>query len=795
MGNQIIGVDDLRSIWRVFIKNWYIILLFLLVGYVLSYVYLYKKPNVYAAQSQILLKSDGTYDYQDQIYKGLGYYDYYQDNINQIRVLTSNDIIQKTLNKMDLGVSYFIIGRIKTTEVYQGMPFKVEAQILNNSFYEKPIRLRILDTERLEISFEKDGTEIKHNLFFNKEFQSGDIFLQVTKNSNLNAATISALKEIDYMFRVNNPQNLLYKFKGSLNVENIESTSVLQLTLTDEIPERAIAFLDTLCQVYMANTMESQLLVNENTQVNIDKQLKEVTSILEQIESDLEQYKSNKTILNLTRQEDDYFDQMLVYDNKKRDLVLQLNSLESLEKYVLNSQNEALLPPSLYVHNDDNYLQSSLNELYSAQMSRNGLMFNATANSAAVKQLDGKIDLLRKNLLGYIQSSQKGVKERIKDVDKQLADFLGIIKGIPKSQRDLLNIGRKLQVNEKMYLYLLEKRANTIIARAGILPQTSIIESPHHGGLVYPNRTKITNLFLVVSLSLSLIFIFIRTTFFSKIENMIDLKKETSLPVLGELLRVEDDDSYVIVNQDPKSLITESFRNIRTNIQFFSSGKGSKAILVTSFSPGEGKTFCSVNLATIFANANKKVLLVELDLHKPKIQHAFNKTSTIGVTTVLIEKSKVGESIIPSGIENLDLLLAGPTPPNASELILREQLNDIFAYGKEHYDFVIVDTGPVSLISDALVLVKHTDITLFVLNAATANRAIINETEEIVKDHSINNFGFILNNVKKTRSRYYYHYSYGFGYGYGYGYGAKQRGYGYGVIGNKKSEKTKKETV
>ncbi len=783
---NIIELEDLIGFLRIFAKNWYVIVSFVVLSIVLSYFYTYKIPNIYAAKSQILLKSDETYDYQTQINRGLGYYQPYQDNTNQIRVLTSNDLVKKALAKLKLDVSYFIVGRLKTTEVYQSMPFEFVIKQLGSGMYEKDIKFKILNNKQFQISYKKGKEELVKTLFFDVENIDSDFgIITVIKNDNVNDKTIINLKEIDYLVKIHNIDNLVDKYTNILSVENLENTTVLELTLEDEISSRAVTILDTLSKVYIDYTAQNQYVVNENTLNNIDKQLAEVTSVLKSIEDDLEDYKSNKAILDLPKEEGEYFNQMIDLDAKKRQLQLWIQSLDALEKYILaldGTKDDKLLPPSFYIEPGDDYLKIAIGELYTKQMSRTGILFNSTEQNRNIAELDQTMELQKKNMLIYITNSKRGLTQRISDVEKQIDDYVRIIKTIPKTQRDLLTIQRKADVNEKMYEYLLEKRASTLIARAGILPQTSVIETAHSIGVISPNKRKISYYFIVIGLVLSLVVVFLRTVLFSTIENINELKRLTKLPVLGEVILSADAlDNYIIVDKDPKSAITECFRTIRTSLEYMSSESNSKVILITSYNPGEGKTFCSVNLATIIAKAGKKVLLVELDLHKPKVQKAFDLTSLNGVSTVLIGKTTVEESIVPTEIENLSVLLSGPTPPNASEIILSKHLKEIFDYGRSNYDYVIVDTAPVGLITDALVIMKNVDVSLFVLNAKFAKKHILKIAEEIVESNKLKNFGLILNGVKRNRSRYYYNYGYGYGYGYGnsYGYGYGNS-YGYG---------------
>jgi capsular exopolysaccharide synthesis family protein len=762
---SIIDMDDLRSVWNIFSKNWYVFLIFVSFSAVLSYFYTYKLSSVYAAKSQILLKNDETYDYQNSLYSGLGYYQAYQDNSNQIKVITSNDLISKTLSKIKVDISYYIVGRVKTTEVYESMPFNFVIKPLYSGLYEQKMKFNILSEKQYQLAYNKDGNEIVKIFPFNQEIVDSDFILSVYTNDNINNKTILSLKEIDYLVQVHNPSNLVYAYKSALSVENTEGTSILELTVEDLIPYRAIAFLDTLSKVYIDYTAQAQYKINENTLINIDKQLSGVVSILDSLENDLENFKANKSILDLPKQEGMYFEQLIGFDSKKRGLELWIQSLDALEKYILTvdaSKDDKLLPPSFYIGDDDEYLKTTINELYSMQMSRNKILYGATKENKGIENLDQTMELLKRNMLTYISNSKKGLLQKIEELKVQMQDYTNIIKGVPKTQRELLNIQRKVDVNQRMYVYLLEKRANTVIARAGILPQTAIIETAHSVGIVKPDKNKIFYYFILGGAIFSFIIIFIRSIFFYTVENMTELKKLTNLTVLGEIVFAKNliKEGYNVVDQNPKAHITENFRTIRTNLDYLAADLTSKIVLITSYSPGEGKTFCSINLATIIAKANKKVLLIELDLHKPKVQKALKMYSDIGVSTILIGKTDISSTIQETQIDNLKVLLSGPSPPNASEIILSNRLKELLIYSRENFDYVIIDTPPVGLISDALVLSKHVDIVLFVLNANVAKRKTVAIAEELRVNNKITNFGFILNGVKRNRGEKYYSYGY-----------------------------------
>ncbi len=789
----IIDVNDLRYFLRIFSKNWYFVVVALLLSAILSYLYSYKIPEVYGASTQILLKDRETYNYQTQVYQNIGYVAAYGDIVNQKRVLTSYDMINRALDKLDFDVSYFIIGRFKTTEVYGSLPFEVRMDLLNPRFYEKPFDLKIIDPDHFELTYDRGKELVKKTYAFNTDIPEADFVLRVNKTQQITDRSIEKLNESAYQFVRHSRNWLVGKFARSMTVENLDYTTILEVKAEDEIALRAKMFLDTLSQEYKLFNLQSEFDINENTLRFIDRQMDEVTKTLNEYEDDLQNFMEGKAILDLNKEEDRYFSELVKFDNLKRKYELMVETVDQLNDYVLNiDQSEKLLPPSFYILEEDAFLKSTLQRLYDMQMERNKDLYDASEVNPGVRKTDETLMLIRSNLLVYLKNTRKAIMQKIDDVNEQITDYERLIRGVPKNKRDILNIERKLQVNEKLYIFLLEKRANTIIAKAGIVPQTKVIEAARSLGVVRPDKVKILYTFLVGGLLISLIVVFVRVLFYDRIENADQLKSTTHVPVFGEIILSEKaDENYVVVDSDPKSAITESFRTVRTNLEYLPISDGGKVVLVTSYRPNEGKTFCSVNLSAILAKAGKKVLLLELDLHKPKVGKGLNMSSPVGLSGILVGKVGVAECIQHTHVENFDVLLSGPTPPNASELVLSRRLAELLEHGRQHYDYVMIDTPPVGLITDALVMMKHVDATLFVINTRFANRDHVRNAMEVHQHNPVKNFGFILNGVRMKKSKYYYNTNYGYGYRYAYGYGT---GYGYGYgYGSRRRTRDKEE--
>jgi tyrosine-protein kinase Etk/Wzc len=772
--NNLLDSNDLNTIRRIATKNWWVVLGLALLSYAVGYFYTYRLTDVYAAQTQILLKANEKEYNPGSIigenFSGFsGGYQSYIDNSNEMRVMKSYDLIKRAVDKIKLDVSYYIVGRLRTTEEFENIPFIVFVNAINPALFENKIKFRVVDLRSFELTYEKDGKEVTKQFKFDKEAIESDFNLLV-KNTGVHPGSVNGLKNVNYLIQIHNKDGLVYKFQSAMRVENPDYTNILQVTLEDVLPQRAAIFLDTLSRIYIDNTLKSRIEINDNTLYYIDKQMEEVSGILSSIEDTMQNYKESKAILSFDREESEYFAKLSQYKGENTGLMLQLDALNSLEKYIIERKDPELLPPSVYINTGDGFLHQNISQLYNLQMERNFSLASTKETNFVISVIDQKIEALRKNLLIYISNLRTAIKTKMDDINRQIENYVGDIKTLPEKQRGLVTIQRKLNVNESMYTFLLQKRATTFIAKASIIPETKIIEVARPIGIVRPDRNKIIYTFVGIGALLGLIIAFIRSVVFEKVESIDELRQKTNLPIVGEIIFSPNIKELVIaIENDAKSAITESFRTIRTNLQYMGTDNVSKVVVLTSNSPGEGKTFCSANLAAILAKAGKKVLLLELDLHKPKVQKAFNMTSDIGISNIIIGQHEIKHGILNTHIESLDVMLSGPLPPNASELILSERLKDIISYGKANYDYVIMDSPPVGLISDAIILMRYSDVVLFVLNTKFAHKEAISNAEEIVEANKISNFGFVLNGVKRRRSKYYYNkYSYGYGYGYGY---------------------------
>lgn len=759
--DSIVNLDDLKALWRTFVKNWYIIISCLIVAYISSYFYTYKLTDIYAASTQILLKSNDAYDSQSIIQSGvqpLGYKDY-SENYNAMRVIKSYDLIKQTVDKLDLDVSYYIKGRIRTKEIYDDIPFKISFKAINPMLYSQFIEFKILNVSKYTLKYKLGENEITQEGYFNKALVTKDLSIFVTKSSAIQAHTENQIKEVDYQIQFHNRSSLVRKYQQSIMVEIPEYSGIVQVTVEDIIPKRAVTFLDTLGKVYIDITLNSKLDINSRTLTYIEKQLEELTQMMTSIEDRLQNYKQAESILDLSKEEENYFAQLVANQTELNKLDLMEASFNSIEKYIIEDKDPELVPPTIFLPASDQSLAKNVTDLYNLQMERNKAKFSGTASSYNIVAIENELSDKKLNILKYIDNSRVAIDSQKSALKKQVDRFEGKISNIPIKQRELLNIERNLEVNQKMYSFLLQKKAENTIARAGIVPQSKIIESALSLGIVKPNKSKITYTFIGIGFLVSLLIIFIRISFYETVETLDELKQKSSLTVLGEVMYA---DSFAnvekAISEDPRSAVTESFRTLRTNLQFMNNSESNCQIyLLTSNHPSEGKTFCAVNIGALLAKGGRRVLILELDLHKPRVYKALGLSNEKpGITSILVGKGKPEDYLNHTDVENLDVLLSGAAAPNASELILSKNMKDIINFGKENYDYIIIDTPPVSLISDAIVLMPIADVNIFVMNTKYPFRDSLNNALDISKAHNPKHFCLVLNSVKKVKNNYYY---------------------------------------
>ena len=678
----IVSQKDINVVFRIFKTNWWIPVVFLSIFYVIGSFYVYKLNNIYKASTEFIVKANDTY-YQNNVLSDANFsaLSSFVDKLNEKRIIQSYDLANKVVDSLlpRLQVSYFIVGKVRSTEQFEGLPFKIVVNSINSKYNEQFFDFRIIDYDSYEIIYEENDEKKVKNGKFSEDLVDLDLDVRVERSENLTRNAVETIKKIYYRFRIHSKEQLIQDLLKNLSVENPEYTDILRLELKDVIPERAVLVLNTVNDIYAKNKLKGKFELNERTISYIDIQLDQITYSLKSIEDTMQNYKEKKAIIDLEWERNDFLKKISGFDEQKSMLQLQVSALNDLEKYIIEDKDPQFLPPSVFIVEKGGFMTTAVSDLYAKQLELNRVYNVAKEKNPVIADLKANIKKIKQDLLIYINNTRKANTQQIGNLNQEILVYVNEAKQIPGKQRDMLNIQRKASVSEQLYNFLLEKKATTKIARASIVSDVRIVEQPRYAGISSPDKPKIEKQFLSFGLVISIIVIMVRILFFTKITSVEQLKDMTDLPLIGVIpfsKNVESDS--IIVDQSPNSNISEAFRNFRTNLQYANIDLNSKTYLVTSYLPGEGKTFTSTNLASILAKSGKRTVLIELDLHKPRIYRRFGlPVQTKGITSLITGQSTYEEIVSETYIPNLFCIYAGPIPPNPSEFVLSSKMKEI----------------------------------------------------------------------------------------------------------------------
>ncbi len=724
----------------------------------------------------MLLKSQ-EHSFRTEIFSSYGSYaDAFTKQTNQERVLKSYDLISEVTARLNLDVSYFNVGRIRTTDIYKSSPFRIDPLRFPDELYERPIDV-YFENDGFLLAFNLEGKERNIKFKYTNKHIIAEMAFNMYPTSSPKLSDLSFLTESHYQFIVHHHANIVNQYREGLVVQSIDNSSAMMMSIENVSEQRALDFLDTLNGCYQGFSVKERLRLNAITIDYIDLQLKQSLDVMNNVESELEGYKARESIFNLNKEEGIYYEQLVKYDEELKKLEIQLTTIDQLLNYIAKTKEGYLLPPSFFVPADDQYLSRTLEALYEMQNKKNSALYDLKDNNPMVQRTERSFELTKKDMLNYLANTKTAIASKVDEYKKTIHKYEKSLREVPKAQRDIINIERRIAVNEKLYNYLLEQRANVIIERSTIAPESEIIDQPRSLGVIRPNRSSIRNFYIIAGFGIVIAIFALRFFFLDKYETPSDIKAVSEIPVIGGIPYVKKIPDFNS-KEYPASDLADGVRRIRTNLQFMGASMDKKIILVTSMFPSEGKTFTSVNLAYMNAFANKKVLLIDFDMHKPNVHKTIKIGNTEGLSMLLTDKDSNYKDYINAVHPNLDVITAGPVPPNASELVMLKHVDGLIEGFREIYDIIILDTPPLHLITDARILMSISEINLVIMNVKNATRNNLADIEELYEEGIGKNLGLVLNGVTMSRlaylySKYDYKYAYKYGYAYGYGYGYK----------------------
>ena len=806
---------DFATIYTALILNWKWFVLSLIICMGAAHIYLRYATPIYQSAAKLLIKDD---EGSRSSFKGgnsimsatnLGIISNSNGIDNEMEILKSRTLAQQTVYDLKLYVNYRHEGKLKDHILYGDQEVNIDMDLEHLKKLNAPMNLKITREGRNYHVTGSYNVPIDNNSFNPEAVNIDKTFSALPATIGTRVGVVRFTQNGNYMLRDGEslkatmiaPEIAAGKYVGNLNVtESSKTTTIVDLVLNDEIPQRAIDYLKQLAIVYNRQANEDKNEIAVRTEQFINQRLEKINAELGSTEGQLENYKKRNNMVELKMNATQAVANADQYAQKLSEANTQVALLDELTRYMNEPSNRHQPIPS-NVGLSDASATSLINEYNRIALQRNQLLHSASENSPTVTPLTAQLDDLNSSIKRAMTQARAGLRIQRNSIAAQAGKYEGQINNTPEQERMLTQIGRQQEVKSGLYLMLLQKREENSISLAATADKGKLIDTPVFAGKVTPKNSMIMLIALILGLAIPAGILFLLEFFRYKIEGHNDVAKLTNLPIIADVAIASErakTKADIVVHENKNNLMEEIFRSLRTNLQFLLK-QHDKVIMFTSTTSGEGKTFIASNVAISFALLGKKVVLVGLDIRKPRLAELFEiNDHHHGITNLLVKDevnwSDVKEQIIPSGInDKLDILMAGPVPPNPGELVTRESLEQTMEQLKEHYDYILIDTAPVGLVTDTLALGRISNATVYVCRADFTQKASFGLINSLSMEKKLPNMSIVLNGVDLSKKKYGYYYGYGkYGkYGkYGnYGmYGSKgkygYKSYGYGSYGS-----------
>ena len=776
---------DFQLIYSTLILNWKWFVLSLIVCLGMGYLYLrYARPQ-YQATAKLLIKDDdqnknrGMGNSMIQNAANLGFISNSNGIDNEIEILSAQDLATQAVIDMKCYVNYYHKGTFKDQLVYKEQEVNVDLDLAHLKKLNAPIKLKIekdgnkyLVTGSYYIpvdafSFEKEPAKIEKTLAsLPASINTRVGTLSFTKNGNFKLKDGESLKVI-----IVSPEMAASGYAKALSVsQTSKTTTIAELVLKDENPQRSIDYLNTLVKVYNRQANEDKNEISYRTELFINQRLEKINSELGSTEGQLESYKKRNNVVEMKLNATAAIANSDTYAQKLQEANTQVELLNELGKYMNEPGNKYQPIPSNVGLTDESSTEL-INEYNKIALNRNQMLHSASESSPTVTPLTAQLDDLTKSIKRAMRQAKLGMEIQRNSIAHQAAMYANQIGNSPEQERVLTQIGRQQEVKSGLYLMLLQKREENSISLAATADKGKVIDAPSLVGKVSPKSSIIMLIALVLGLAIPAAILFLIEFFKYKIEGHEDVLKLTQIPVIADIPVASDaakkeGKADIVVHKNKNNLMEEIFRGLRTNIQFMLKSD-EKVMMFTSSTSGEGKTFVASNIGISFALLGKKVIMVGLDIRKPRLAELFQiDNHHNGITNLIVHDHNswedIQKQIIASGVNsNLDLLMAGPVPPNPGELVTRASLDNIIDQLKEHYDYVILDTAPVGLVNDSLQLGRLANLCVYVCRADYTPKASFGMINGLNAEKKLPNMCLVLNGVDLSKKKHSFYYGVG----------------------------------
>ena len=750
---------DYLKIAKVLLSRWYWVVSSVTICIIIANLYLWYTPKIYATSAT--LKFEEKKSEISDLISVPGPTD--RPNISKIQseifVIQSTALLTNAIKHLDYRISFYVVGRVlnRTNELYPQKPIDVELVKFDSlNFFHDLVTFQPLGNNTFSISYKVSGKDIKNIHAYDTPFTIGPTAFSIKNPGNLPKSAL-------FLFKLNTPEDFLGRVRGGLHAnETAKNSNIISLQETDSNPQFAADVINAIMKEYLNYDVIQRTKSASQMIRFIDKQLDFLSNELKGSDDSIKHFQNKRKIMDATSVSSRVLAKATDLESQSSILKIDLLAVDQLKQEIIKA-NDSLLPNfsmgGAVEHEQLNTAISGLNTLINEKRSA---LKTYTGNSAYIKDIDQQILQIKNNILNSINATHLLIENKIKYIQNQLAPVNQQIAELPSAQRDMVSLQRDFEINDKVYSFLSEKKLDAQISSAGILPGATIVDlAQPNFNAISPDDQSVKRSAGLLGFAIGLGLIILIRILNPYIYDKETIESLTTIPIIGVIRKFpEEIDEYstqILAISKPKSIFAESVRSVRTNLSFLASEKTSKVICVTSEVAGEGKSFVAVNLSSTLALIDKKVILIAADLRRSKLHKTFHVPNDLGLSNYLANQCTVAEIISRSGQENLDFIISGPVPPNPSELLHSKRMAALIDELRAIYDVVMIDTAPIGLVSDAIPLIRISDINLFVIRSGKSKFYAATVPQRIAQEYHLDNTVIVLNAFAQDllHSRYY----------------------------------------
>jgi len=773
---------DIKQLIFIFLDKWYWFALSVIVMLVAGYFYLKMQIPAYEAKTSVLIKQEQNAPEEMFLLQDVGF-NMGKNNIdNEIGTFKSPDMVSKIVTTLELFTTYRYVNRYNfySPELYKRSPLYVRWEDIEPD--KIPTSVTLIFTQR------KDGINVD-----TRYGAGGEIIEKSVKMNSLPGylqlpigrfyvtrqdSTVFANKPLEV--RISNAMAVSRSIIGRLNIAtSTKLSSQLDITLKTEIRQKGEDFLNALVQEYNKEAAEDKNKVAYNTAIFIEERLKDIALELGDVEYKVEAFRKENQVTDIPTQVESYLSKTEGYDTKRLEIETQLNLITYIESYISKNENKSKLIPNLGI--SDPGLVSVINSYNELLINRERVQSSSTETNPSLKGLNKQVENMHENIRASLANERNASEIALKNLERENLVTSLKIKSIPSVSRQYTDIVRQQEVKSNLFVYLLQKREETNLTQAGVAPKAKLIARPFSvGSQVSPNRSFTFFIFFIIGFFFPAVIIFLKNYFQTKIEGMKDMMGLKDVNVIGDVIKVEGMNGYgsLVVKPNDDSVVNEMFRTLRNNLLFMLSEKDQNVVMVTSTIPKEGKTFIAANLARSLSLMDKRVLLLGADIRNPQLSNVLGiPKRESGFSSYLAGIVQNHNEIIEQVEPNFFVLQTGPIPPNPNELLSKKRTGELINILKKEFDYVVLDSAPVGVVSDTFMLSKYADACIFIVREGFTEKDTISFINNLVQDKRLRNIAIVLNQAtqQKVHGRYKYGYKYSYRYRYGYAQGYSKR--------------------